>query len=139
MNITTVTGNVGKVRFSAQNNVLNLNVASHDQSRGKRYTTWFNVEIWGPRAKALKDHVLKGQAVFVTGRVKAEAYSTKAGNPAANLVLVCDKFQFVGPRPDGGEVPSDAHDAAGTPAAEEEEPAGAEAPAKGKAKKAASK
>lgn len=103
-----VTGHIGNVKFVDQAavgdkpafSVLNFSVASNATTRdGKDITNWTSCKMWGPRAKSLAPHLVKGQAVAVEGRPEARGYQGEAG-VRSELVLHVANFEFVGPKPE---------------------------------------
>jgi single-strand DNA-binding protein len=76
----TITGRVGgnaETRQAGQSNVTNFNVAV-DQGWGQDKTTnWFRVAIWGERGTKLRQYILKGDKVAVTGELVIGEYNGK--------------------------------------------------------------
>lgn len=57
--------------------VLSFRVAS-DIGYGERKTTnWFNCQIWGKRAEAIKDYLKKGQQVTIYGALMLREWTDK--------------------------------------------------------------
>jgi len=66
-------------------------------------TEWFRSVLWGPRARGLFDHLTKGTAVILEGKLKTRKYD-KEGQTHYAVELVVDELHFAGtmPRHDGG-------------------------------------
>lgn len=82
MNSITVAGQLGKdAELRALNtgdSVVSFSVAD---SQGKdKPTIWWSCTIWGKRAEALAQYLVKGQAVTVIGTVTEREYTDKEGN-----------------------------------------------------------
>jgi single-stranded DNA-binding protein len=102
----TIVGRVGQVRFAERGGdnpfqVLSFTVASNATTRkGTKVPNWATCKLWGPRAKQLSSHLVKGQGVAVSGRPEARAYQGKEA-PGAELVVHVVDFEFVGAKPKG--------------------------------------
>jgi single-strand DNA-binding protein len=80
MQIITITGRVGgnaETREAGSTNVTNFNVAV-DQGWGNDKTTnWYRVAIWGERGTKLRQYIMKGDKVAVTGELVIGEYNGK--------------------------------------------------------------
>ena len=82
MNSITVAGQLGKdaeVRYLTNGDaVCNFSVAD---SQGKeKPTIWWSCQLFGKRAEALSQYLIKGQAVTVSGSVSEREWTDKEGN-----------------------------------------------------------
>jgi single-strand DNA-binding protein len=81
--------------------VANLRLAVNRQysSNGERTTetTWWNIAVWGPQAKACSDWLDKGSLVAVTmdRSPVAESYLTSDGQPGASLKATASNVKFL--------------------------------------------
>lgn len=113
MNNITVAGQLGKdAELRALNtgdSVVSFSVAD---SQGKdKPTIWWNCTIWGKRAEALSQYLVKGQAVTVSGVVTEREYTDKEGNKRKAMdVRVGEIALQGGKREEAPKKPS--HDAA---------------------------
>jgi single-strand DNA-binding protein len=104
-NVLSFTGTIGKdaeVRYlpSAQA-VLSVNVANHIGFGEKRQTIWVRVTLWGKRAEGeLKNHLLKGREVFVSGELTLSEYTANDGTRKTQLELNANIIDLVGKRED---------------------------------------
>lgn len=93
--------------------VINLRVATseswkkEDGTREER-TEWHQVSLFGKRAEGLAPHLLKGQTIFVEGRLRTRTYE-KEGQKHYATNIDADNIQFVGGKP-GGARSSDSDD-----------------------------
>jgi single-strand DNA-binding protein len=72
----------------------------------RRPTQWVEFTLWGKRAEALSEHLLKGTQLFiVAGDVHVETYEKRDGGSGVKLVAKVEDLQFAGSRGDreGGE------------------------------------
>ena len=81
MNSITVAGSLGRdaeLKYLANGDaVLNFSVAD---SLGKdKPTIWWNCQLFGKRADALAQYLVKGQAVTVSGAVSEREWTDKDG------------------------------------------------------------
>lgn len=65
-------------------------------------TTWFRVAIFGKRAEGkLKDYLVKGQGVFVSGELSSREWEDKDGKQRTSLEVNANTVDL-GERPSGG-------------------------------------
>lgn len=86
--------------------VLSFRVAS-DIGYGERKTTnWFQCQVWGKRAEAIKDYLLKGQQVTIYGALMLREWQDKDGAKRLSPdVRVNDLSLQGGKREDGQHGP----------------------------------
>ena len=85
MQSLTIAGNVGKdaTHRTTQNgdSVLSFSLAvdnGKDKDGNRRDATWFDCSIWGKRADSLRNHIVKGTRLVLSGRPTARAHDGKA-------------------------------------------------------------
>jgi single stranded DNA-binding protein len=54
---------------------------------------WFTVEVWGQDAQAFMDQVKKGDRICVTGRVKTNKWTSKAGEERVDLIITSEAWR----------------------------------------------
>lgn len=87
-----------------------------DQQTGewKEETDWHNVVLW--RRENVANYLLKGQQVYVEGRIQTRAYDDKDGNKRYVTEIVADDVILLGARgeavEESGEGPARARPAA---------------------------
>jgi single-strand DNA-binding protein len=100
-NVFVCTGTVGKdaeVRYLPSGQaVLNVSVANNIGFGDKQKTIWLRVVLWGKRAEGtLKDYLLKGQQVFVSGELTTSEYTKNDGTKGFQLELNADIIDLIG-------------------------------------------
>lgn len=77
INQQTIVGHVGKVK--CLENVAELSVATNDSDK---HVEWHSVKVFGQALITLvKEHVKKGQLIYVAGRTVTETWNTRDGEP----------------------------------------------------------
>jgi len=65
----------------------------------KEETCFVDVEVWSGQAESCCEHLSKGDAIFVTGRLKQDRWESKeTGEPRSKLLVVGERVQFSLPR-----------------------------------------
>lgn len=69
-------------------------------SDGERHseTDWFNIVTWGKLAEISKQHLKKGQQVFVEGRLQTRRWEDKEGNKHTTTEVVASEMMMLGDR-----------------------------------------
>ena len=121
-------GNLGRdaeLRYAQSGNpVLRFTVAcSSTQGVGENrqeHTDWFNVTIFGRRAEALAQYLLKGTRVAVVGRFQCRTYTRQDGTPGYSLDVVASEIDFAGgTRPEGAPAAQGSRPGTSRPADED--------------------
>jgi len=79
---------------------------------GKADTVWYRVSCWRGLAEVTNKHLVKGQQVYVEGRLRPREYEGQDGKRHFTLDVVSDKVVFLGRKADHGE-PSNGGDNGG--------------------------
>lgn len=100
-NVFSFTGTVGKdaeVRYSPSGvAILNVTVANNIGYGDKQQTLWIRVALFGKRAEGqLKDYLLKGQQVFVSGELTQSEYKANDGTTKTSLELNANIIDLIG-------------------------------------------
>jgi single-strand DNA-binding protein len=107
VNRVTLVGNVGEVpRVSERDGeafVANFPLATNEVWRDKegeeiRRTEWHRIVVWNKAADIVKQHVNKGDALYVEGKISTNSWDDKEGNKHYSTEIVCDNFLFLSPR-----------------------------------------
>jgi len=62
-----------------------------------------DIDVWGKQAETANQYLSKGQAVFIEGRLQFDQWDDKqTGQKRSKLLVVAERFQFMGARPGGG-------------------------------------
>lgn len=79
--------------------LLTLNVAesTYNSATKEKATIWYRCNVWGARAESnLKDYLLKGQQVFVSGELSVSEYQDKSGVTKTSLEVRINEIKLVG-------------------------------------------
>lgn len=64
-------------------------------------TEWFNVVAWGQLAEICKQHLHKGQQVYVEGRLQTRGWEDREGKKHFRTELVAQEMIMLGKGPSG--------------------------------------
>lgn len=106
-NVFSFTGTVGRdaeVRHTPGGlAVLNVTVANNIGFGDKQQTLWVRVALFGKRAEGtLKDYLVKGQQVFVSGELTQNEYKANDGTTKTSLELNANIIDLVGGKREQG-------------------------------------
>jgi len=113
LNKVMVIGNVGRdpeMRYIPSGKpVTSFSVAtsrSWTNSEGERReeTEWFNVVAWGNLAEICKQHLHKGQQVYVEGRLQTRSWEDHEGKKRFRTELVANEMILLGDRRGASEA-----------------------------------
>lgn len=107
-NVFSFTGACGRdaeVRYSAAGlAILSVTVANNVGFGDKQQTLWIRVTLFGKRAESsLKDYLLKGQQVFVSGELTLNEYKANDGTMKTSLELNANIIDLIGKRNDNAQ------------------------------------
>jgi single-strand DNA-binding protein len=94
--INTVNGNQGQITVA--NFTLAVDKRKKDQN-GNKQTLWIDCAIWGKRADALQQYLVKGQKVVVSGSVDVELFTKNDGQAVPKLNLMVSDLTLQGGQP----------------------------------------
>lgn len=109
LNKVQVIGHLGKdpeMRYTPSGKpVTTFSVAvsrSWNSADGERHseTEWFNVVAWGNLAEICKQYLVKGQQVFVEGRLQTRRWDDKEGLKHTSVEIVANEMMMLGDRRD---------------------------------------
>ena len=109
MNIITLIGNLGRDselrKTETGRDVLSFSVACSRsykvQNEWKTETTWFDVCIWGDRARKLQSALTKGTKVFVYGEIRQRNFLSSLGHKRTAYEVVAEKIHTLVSTPSG--------------------------------------
>ena len=61
-------------------------------------TTWHRVIAWGRQAEIISEYILKGQEIFIEGRLKYRTFDKEDGTKGYVTEVILTGFSFVGGR-----------------------------------------
>ena len=109
LNKVQIIGHLGKdpeMRYTPSGKpVTTFSVAvsrSWNSADGERHseTEWFNVVAWGNLAEICKQYLVKGQQVFVEGRLQTRRWDDKEGQKHTSVEIVANEMLMLGDRRD---------------------------------------
>ena len=73
---------------------------SWSTSEGERRveTEWFNVVAWGNLAEICKQHLAKGQQVYIEGRLQTRSWDDAEGNKHTSVEIVANEMIMLSER-----------------------------------------
>lgn len=89
--------------------VANLGLAvnrvwtDRESSEKREEVSFVDLEAWGRTAETMNEYLQKGRAALVEGRLRQQRWETDDGQNRSRLVVVVERFEFVGGRQDGSE------------------------------------
>lgn len=107
INRVTLVGTVGDTpRVSERDGeafVANFPLATTEAWKDKegaevKRTEWHRVVVWNKAAAIVQNHVSKGDALYVEGKISTNSWDDKEGNKHYSTEIVCDNFLFLSPR-----------------------------------------
>jgi single-strand DNA-binding protein len=113
LNKVMVIGNVGRdpeMRYIPSGKpVTSFSVAtsrSWTNSEGERReeTEWFNVVAWGNLAEICKQHLRRGQQVYIEGRLQTRSWEDHEGKKRFRTELVASEMILLGGRRSASEA-----------------------------------
>lgn len=71
-------------------------------SDGERHneTEWFNIVTWGNLAEICKQHLTKGQQVYIEGRLQTRRWEDNDGVKHTSIEIVANEMMMLGERRD---------------------------------------
>ena len=110
LNKVQIIGHLGKdpeMRYTPSGKpVTTFSVAvsrSWNSADGERHneTEWFNVVAWGNLAEICKQYLVKGQPVYIEGRLQPRRWDDKEGQKHTSVEIVANEMMMLGDRRDG--------------------------------------
>lgn len=105
INNITVAGQLGRdceiKRTNNGDSIANFSVA--DSPGRDKTTIWWNCELWGKRADALAQYLVKGQSVAVSGSVTEQEWTDKEGNKRKTMKIRVADIALQGGRKESSE------------------------------------
>jgi single-strand DNA-binding protein len=107
LNKVMIIGNLGQdpeMRYTPSGRpVTNFRVAttrSWNASSGERRseTEWFNIVAWGSLAEICKQHLTKGQQVYIEGRLQTRRWEDGEGDRHTSTEIVANEMLILGDR-----------------------------------------
>jgi single-strand DNA-binding protein len=61
-------------------------------------TEWHRIVVWNKAADIVRQHVNKGDALYVEGKISTNSWDDKEGNKHYSTEIICDNFLFLSQR-----------------------------------------
>jgi single-strand DNA-binding protein len=113
LNKVMVIGNVGRdpeMRYIPSGKpVTSFSVATtrnwtNSDGERREETEWFNVVAWGNLAEICRQHIRKGQQVYVEGRLQTRSWQDQEGKKRFRTELVANEMILLGDRRGASEA-----------------------------------
>ena len=110
MNKLIVIGNLGRdpeMQYTPSGQtVTKFSVASSRKfttgaGEQREETEWFNCTAWGKLAETCNQYLVKGQQVYIEGRIHLNQYEGRDGQSRSSLEVSVSDIQFLGKRASG--------------------------------------
>lgn len=109
MLVATVSGYVGNADLRTTNDgkpVLNFSVAHSEKPKGgEEKTTWVRVSVFGNRAEALSNWIVKGAHVTAVGALRVGLYESRDGKTTLNVDMSAMEVSFTAGRGRSDDAP----------------------------------
>ncbi|WKZ35524.1 MAG: single-stranded DNA-binding protein [Anaerolineales bacterium] len=125
LNKVQIIGHLGKdpeMRYTPSGKpVTTFSVAvsrSWNSADGERHseTEWFNVVAWGNLAEICKQYLVKGQQVYIEGRLQTRRWDDKEGVKHTSVEIVAGEMMMLGERREANNQSQEADNASSEPA-----------------------
>ena len=111
LNKVMIIGNVGRepeMRYTPSGNaVTGFTVAVNSKYGEQETTEWFNVTAWKKLAEICNQHLVKGQQIYVEGRLQTDSWEGEDGITKYRTKIIANTVIFLGKRktetPEGGD------------------------------------
>lgn len=70
-------------------------------------TEWFNIVTWGNLADICKQHLYKGQQVYIEGRLRTRSWDDSSGQRHTSTEIVANEMIILGNRRDNSGSPAE--------------------------------
>ncbi|MCB9229200.1 MAG: single-stranded DNA-binding protein [Deltaproteobacteria bacterium] len=101
MNTFTATGRLANDAYLSDASgisVSNFRLASEAGYGKHQKTLWIDCSLWGPKADALHQYLMKGKHVLISGELTTKEFKRKDGTLSTGFSLTVDRIEFIGSR-----------------------------------------
>ena len=71
-----------------------FSIANNIHYGSSKKTGFYNVTAWGNSANTIAQHCIKGQQIFITGRLDHNRWEDQKGNMRSDVNIVLEHFDF---------------------------------------------
>lgn len=68
----------------------------------KDETEWHNIVVFGKQAEIAAQYLTKGKQIYLEGRIQTRSWEDKEGKKQYRTEIICENFQMLGSKGDGG-------------------------------------
>lgn len=113
LNLCSFIGRLGKppeVRYSADGKAItSFSIAVgnswKDKAGAKQESTeWVNISTFGKLAEIAGEYLVKGSQVYVSGKMKTDKYTDKAGVEKYSTKIIADNIQMLGGKKENAQA-----------------------------------
>ena len=65
-------------------------------------TEWHNIVVFGRQAEIAAQYLTKGKQIYLEGRIQTRSWDDKEGKKQYRTEIICENFQMLGSKGDGG-------------------------------------
>ena len=114
LNKVLLIGNLGndpEVRYTQDGTaVCNMRLATSERFKNRNgelqeRTEWHNLVFWGRLAEIVRDHLHKGDRIFVEGKLQTREWTDRDGNTRRTTEIRVSEMRILSGRRSGGEAP----------------------------------
>src|SRR5262245_1774995 len=104
ISIVGFAGKNAELRYTPQGKAIcKFSIATSERRKNatgeaEEQTLWFSGEVWGQQAEFCNEYVSKGQALYVSGRLRQDEWTDRDGNNRTTLIVTADDVQLLGSR-----------------------------------------
>jgi len=109
INKVTLVGTVGETpRISEKDGepfAANFSLITNETYRDKDgeevvKSQWHRIVAWNDLSKIVKNHLIKGDGLYLEGKIATNSWTDKEGNMHFSNEIVCDSLLFLSPKTD---------------------------------------
>ncbi len=111
LNKVMLIGNLGndpEVRYTQDGTaVCNMRLATSERFKNRNgemqeRTEWHNLVFWGRLAEIVRDHLRKGDRIYVEGKLQTREWTDRDGNTRRTTEIRVSEMRILSPRRGGG-------------------------------------
>jgi len=119
LNKVMIIGHLGRdpeMRFTPSGRpVTTFTVATNrtwNSTDGEKHneTEWFNIVAWGNLAEICKQYLIKGQQVYIEGRLQTRRWEDSENIKRTNVEIVASEMMILGDRHDTNQTGAESQD-----------------------------
>lgn len=108
INIVTISGNITadcQRKKAGETPVVEFSVAVNDfRKDAEQYVNFIDCALFGKRAQALADYLVKGQKVAIAGKLHQSRWETEDGQKRSRLSVTVNELEILTPKKQDNET-----------------------------------